>query len=187
MAERLCAGFVHHDRRERDAAIEAFAAVDRLQFAHVDDEAAVQAAIGYVDALWAKDELEESCRANGTLQPERVTGADWSAVEDAFRRRASAVGIDSRYARLTTDAWRIHKTGGDYWTPMMHAQMLELRTAIQDSTYPDKPRHGQGGYGPEPARYALGNELHDTRRWEEACEVMTPYFQFVLDAQSEAE
>jgi hypothetical protein len=68
---------------------------------------------------------------------------------------------------------------------MMIAQMLEVRAAIQDPTYPSKPRHGQGGFGAEPTRYALGNELHDTRRWEEARSVMTPYFQYILDEQDE--
>lgn len=197
MADRLCAGFVHHDERNREAAVEAFAAVDRLQFAHVDSEAATRAAVGYVDALWAKDAIEASCRVEASSEDSAaqssgeefdtaaLAGADWSPVEEAFRRRASAVGIDERYAELTTEAWRAHKTGDDYWTPMMHAQCLELRAAIRDPAYPDKPRHGQGGFGPEPARYALGNELHDTRRWEEAREVMTPYFRFVLDNQPE--
>ncbi|MFC6988180.1 hypothetical protein ACFQJD_04640 [Haloplanus sp. GCM10025708] len=64
---------------------------------------------------------------------------------------------------------------------MMTAQMLEFRAALQNPAYPNKPRHGQGGFGPEPTRYALGNELHDTRQWEQAREVMTPYFQRILD------
>ncbi|MFB6101977.1 MAG: hypothetical protein ABEJ73_05375 [Haloplanus sp.] len=182
MADRLCHGFVAHDQREREAAVEAFAAVDRLQFAHVDESDAYRAATGYVDALWVKDEVEESCRVDGELDPGRLATADWSGVEAALDRRAAAAGIDSRYAELTTSAWLQHKTDGDYWTPMMHAQMLELRAALQNPTYPGKPRHGQGGFGPEPARYALGNELHDTRQWEQAREVMTPYFQRILDA-----
>ena len=181
MADCLCEGFIAHDRRDREAAIEAFAGVDVLQFDHASSEAAHRAAVGYVDALWAKDDVEESCRVNGELDPERLVAADWSAVEAAFDRRAEAAGIDPRYAELTTEAWLRHKTGEDYWTPMMHAQMLELRTALQDPEYPHKPRHGQGGFGAEPARYALGNELHDTRRWEEARAVMTPYFQYILD------
>jgi len=181
MSAQLCKGFIYHDQREREKSIEAFAAVDSIQFAHIDDEAARRAAVGYVDALWAKDDIEESCRIDGELDPDALEAADWSAMTAAFERRAEAAGIDPRYAELTTEAWINHKTGGDYWTPMMHAQMLELRTALQDPTYPNKPRHGQGGFGPEPARYALGNELHDTREWEEAHEVMTPYFQRILD------
>jgi hypothetical protein len=186
MSDKLCKGFIHHDRRERQKSVEAFAAVDRLQFAHLDETVARRAAEGYVDALWVKDEIEESCRVDGELDPEALRAADWSEMTAAFERRADAAGIDPRYAELTTQAWIDHKLGGDYWTPMMHAQMLELRAALQDPTYPDKPRHGRGGFGPEPARYALGNELHDTRRWEEAREVMTPYFERILDEHDDS-
>jgi len=185
MADKLCKGFIYHDRRERQKAVEAFAAVDRLQFAHLDDADARAAAVGYVDALWIKDEIEERCRVDGKLDPDKLAAADWSEMEAAFERRAEAAGIDPRYAELTTNAWIEHKVGGDYWTPMMHAQMLELRAALQDPSYPDKPRHGQGGFGPEPARYALGNELHDTRQWEQAREVMKPYFRRILDEHTD--
>jgi hypothetical protein len=180
-ADQLCNGFIYHDQREREASIEAFAAVDALQFAHLDESEAVRAAVGYVDALWAKDDIEESCRVNGELDAEQLRAADWSSVRTAFERRAEAADIDQRYAELTTTAWVNHKIGEDYWSPMMEAQMLELRAALQRPTYPEKPRSGQAGFGPEPARYALGNELHDTRRWEEAREVMTPYFRYILD------
>lgn len=186
MSDKLCKGFIHHDRRERQKSVEAFAAVDRLQFVHLDETTARRAAEGYVDALWVKDEVEESCRVDGELDPEALRAADWSEMTAAFERRADAAGIDPRYAELTTQAWIEHKLGGDYWTPMMHAQMLELRAALQDPTYPDKSRHGRGGFGPEPARYALGNELHDTRRWEEAREVMTPYFQRILNEHDDS-
>jgi hypothetical protein len=185
MADKLCKGFIYHDQRKREEAVNAFAAVDKLQFAHLDEEEAYRAAQGYVDALWVKDDIEESCRIGGELDPDALRAADWSEMTAAFEQRAEAAGIDPRYAELTTQAWIEHKVGGDYWTPMMRAQMLELRAALQDPTYPDKPRHGQGGFGPEPARYALGNELHDTREWEEAREVMTPYFQRILDERDE--
>ena len=184
-ARQLCLGFKHHDDREREAAVESFAAVDRLQFAHLDADEARKAAVGYVDALWAKDAVEESCRENGTLDPDALASADWSRMRAALERRATVAGIDPRYAELTTEAWIEHKIGGDYWTPMMHAQMIELRTALQDSTYPDKPRHGQGGFGPEPTRYVLGNELHDTRQWEQARETMTPYFRRIAEAHGD--
>ncbi len=181
MADHLCKGFIAHDQRDYDGAVEAFAVVDELQFDHIDDSAARRAAAGYVDALWAKDDVEERCRVNGELDPDKLRSADWSSVERALERRAEAAEIDPRYASLTTDAWIQHKVGGDYWTPMMTAQMLEFRAALQNPAYPNKPRHGQGGFGPEPTRYALGNELHDTRQWEQAREVMTPYFQRILD------
>lgn len=181
MSYQLCKGFIYHDEREREAAIEAFTAVDTIQFAHIDEKDARRAATGYVDALWVKDDIEDSCRVDGEFDPDALSAADWSPMTAAFERRAEAAGIDPRYAELTTEAWVEHKTGGDYWTPMMHAQMLELQAALQDPSYPDKPRSGQGGFGPEPARYALGNELHDTRRWDQAHDTMTPYFQFILD------
>jgi hypothetical protein len=183
MAEQLCKGFIYHDQREREKSIEAFAAVDSLQFAHIDDDAAHRAAVGYVDALWVKDEIEESCRINGELDADALEAADWSDMTAAFERRATAAGIDPRYAELTTEAWINHKTGGDYWTPTMQAQMLELRAVFQDQTYPHKPRYGQSGFGPEAARYVAGIEYHDARRWEEARDVMVPYFQYILNEQ----
>jgi hypothetical protein len=185
MADQLCRGFIYHDRREREASIDAFAAVDTLQFAHLNESAAREAALGYVDALWAKDAVEDACRVDGDIDPDRLAAADWSAVEAGFERRATAAGIDTEYARLTTVAWREHKCGGDYWTPMMRAQMLELRAALQDDDYPDKPRHGRGGFGPEPTRYVLGVELHDTREWVQAREVMTPYFERIVEAHAD--
>ncbi|MFB6109220.1 MAG: hypothetical protein ABEJ82_10370 [Haloplanus sp.] len=182
MADQLCRGFVEHDRRNREEAVEAFAAVDSLQFRHLDPADARRAAVGYVDALWEKDAVEETAMVDGELDPVQLADADWSPVEAAFERRARAAGIDLRYADRTTAAWRAHKVGGDYWTPMMRAQTYELRAALQDPDYPNKPRHGQSGFGPEPARYALGNELHDTRQWDQAREVMRPYFECVLRA-----
>jgi hypothetical protein len=185
MAEQLCKGFVYHDQREREKAIEAFAEVDALQFAHLDDAAVYRAAEGYVDALWAKDEVEDACRVGGEIQPDVLVEADWSPVQAAFERRAAAAGIDEQYAELTTEAWIRHKTDrGDYWTPTMHAQMLELRVALQDENYPHKPRSGQGGFGAEPVRYILGIEYHDAREWELAREAMVPYFQRILEEQT---
>jgi len=186
MADKLCKGFIYHDQRERQKAIEAFAAVDRIQFAHLDEGAVRRAAEGYVDALWAKDDVEDRCRVDGKIDPDAVVEANWSPVRRAFRRRAKAAGIDEEYADLTTEAWIRHKTeGGDYWTPTMRAQMLELRVALQDEEYPHKPRSGQGGFGPEPVRYALGIEHHDARQWEQAKTAMVPYFQRILDERSE--
>ncbi|WP_049935661.1 hypothetical protein [Haloplanus natans] len=182
MADQLCQGFINHDQRKREEAVEAFAAVDSLQFRHLDEDEVHCAAVGYVDALWAKDEVEDSCRIDGEIDPNAIVEADWSSVREAFRRRAEAAGIDPKYADLTTEAWVQHKSGGDYWTPTMHAQMLELRAALQDQAYPDKPRSGQGGFGPEPVQYALGIEYHDIRRWEAARNAMIPYFQHILDA-----
>jgi hypothetical protein len=184
MSDKLCDGFIHHDQREYEASVQAFTAVDMLQFEHLDDAEARLAAMGYVDALWIKDDIEESCRVNGELDADQLEAADWSPMKAAFERRAEVADIDPRYAELTTEAWVNHKTGEDYWSPMMNAQMFELRAALDDPVYPEKPRHGQAGFGPEAARYALGNELHDMRRWEEARSVMTPYFQFILDEQA---
>ena len=183
LADRLCAGFIAHDERDREEAIEAFADVDRRQFAHLDAGEVREAAVAYVDALWEKDAVEDACRVWGEIDPDRVAAADWSAVESAFARRAEVAGIDPRYASASTRGWLEHKTGGDYWTPLQRAQLYELRAALQDPTYPEKPRPGQSGYGPEPARYLLGVELHDTRQWAEARRAMRPYFAFVLEEQ----
>jgi hypothetical protein len=177
IAMQMGLGFVYHDKGKREKSIEAFAAVDAFQFQHVSRETAREAAVAYVDALWAKDEIEDSCRVDGELDPEALDDADWSPVTDAFARRAELVDIDPKYAELSTVAWRRHKVGGDYWTPMKRAQMYELRAALQDPDYPHKQRQGQSGPGPEATRYVLGVELHDTRRFEEGLETMTPYFE----------
>lgn len=182
MAEQLCRGFVEHDDRNREAAIEAFAEVDRRQFPHIGETAAREAAVSYVDALWAKDAVERRCMDDGDIDVAALEDADWSAVKAGFRARAEAARIDPRYAEQSTVAWRRHKVGGDYGTPIKRAQLYELRAALQDPTYPHKPRYGRTGYGPEPVRYELGVELHDVRRWDEAVEVMVPYFERILQA-----
>lgn len=188
MAEQLCRGFKAHDDCDRERAIEAFFEVDRRQFAHVDDAAARTAAVAYVDALWAKDALEADCLREGRLDPDAIGRVDWAPVEAAFRERASTVGTNSSYARDSTAAWRRHKTGEDYWSAFLRAQAAELRTAIQDPTYPDKPKEGLSGYGPEPVRYVLGVELHDMHtdaHWHQAVSALTPYYAFVLDTHRE--
>jgi len=187
IAEQLALGFRHHDQRNRQEAVDAFAAVDRFQFRHVTPETAHRAATAYVDALWEKDAVERSCIVDGEIDTEALDAADWALVESAFERRASAAGIDPAYAELSTAAWRRHKTGGDYWTPMMQAQTHELRAALQDPDYPHKPRHGQSGFGPEPVQYNLGVEFHDTRRWDQAVRAMTPYFQRIADEHETAD
>jgi len=178
-------GFVYHDKQHREMAVDAFAVADTFQFQHVSEEAAREASVAYVDALWEKDRLEEKHTINGELDRDALEDADWSPVAEAFERRASLVGIDPKYAELSTVAWRRHKVGGDYWTPMQQAQMYEIRAALQDPDYPHKPRDGQSGFGPEPSRYTLGNELHDMRRFEEGLEVMTPYFERIARAHED--
>lgn len=185
MAEQICLGFQAHDRRERETAVEAFATVDALQFPHLDQDTARHAAVAYVDALWAKDDLEVEHMADGEIDPDALRTADWTPVREKFRERASIVGMDPRYAELSTTAWRNHKTGEDYWTPIQHAQLFELRAATGEEEYPHKPRYGQAGYGPEAHRYALAVELHDmhTRaHWKQAATVMQPYYERILEA-----
>jgi hypothetical protein len=139
-----------------------------------------------VEALWAKDEVERRHeRTDGSFDRDALAAADWSAVREGFAARAEAVGIDRRYAELSTIGWREHKVRGDYWTPLQRAQVFELRTALQDDEYPHKPRYGQSGFGPEAARYVLGVELHDARRWEEAQDAMTPYFERILSGRDD--
>jgi len=191
VATRLCEGFKRHDDRQRSAAIEAFAAVDSFQFRHLDAGTVRQAATAYVDALWAKDAVEDRHRRGGDAEGEidqgALAAADWSAVESALSERAARLGIDAEYATLTTAGWRKHKTGGDYWTPHLRAQQLELRAVLRDPSYPHKPRHGTDGAGPEATRYLLGVELHDCRRWTEATDVMVPYFAAIERARSDDE
>lgn len=182
MAMRMGLGFKYHDDRQRTEAVDAFAVTDREQFPHLDAETARDAAEAYVDALWEKDAVERSCMVDGEIDADALDEADWSPVRSAFARRARIVGMDERYAEASTVAWRRHKTGGDYWTPMKEAQVIELRAAMGREDYPQKPRYGQSGHGPEAVRYLLGVELHDTREWEQAFEVMVPYFEHVLRA-----
>jgi hypothetical protein len=189
IATRLCEGFQHHDERRREAAIDAFAAVDAFQFAHVGDATARRAGAAYVEALWAKDAVEDRHRngaAADAIDREALAEADWSAVASALAERAALVGIDPEYAALTTEGWRRHKVGGDYWTPHLRAQELELQAAVQDPDYPEKPRDGEFGAGPEATRYLLGVELHDCRRWEAARDVMVPYFAAIRREQASA-
>ncbi len=184
MAESLCEGFRAHDDGRYADAIEAFAEVDRGQFPRTDDRLVRDGAAAYVDALWAKDEVEAAFRdETGSIAVEGLADADWSVVRGCFRRRADALGIDPAYASKSTLAWRRHKVGGDYWTPMQEAQVYELRAALGDDRYPTKPNDGRSGFGPEAARYALGVELHDMhtpRHWAQAVDVMTPYYERIL-------
>jgi hypothetical protein len=189
IAMHLGMGFVYHDKQEREKALEEFTVVDTFQFQHISEETAREASAAYVDALWEKDRLEKENSVNGEINgeydQEALNNADWSPVAEAFGRRASLVGADPRYAEASTTFWRRHKTGGDYWTPMRRAQMYELRAALQDPDYPHKLRDGQSGFGPESARYAVAVELHDTRRFEEMIEAMTPYFGRIARAHSD--
>jgi len=176
-ATHLGLGFMYHDERKRERATKAFAVADAFQFQHLSEDAVREASEAYVDALWEKDRIESACTVDGELDTAALDDADWSPVREAFGRRASVVEMDPEYAELSTVAWRRHKVGGDYWTPMKQAQVHELRAALQDPEYPHKPRGGQSGHGPEAAQYALGVELHDTRRFEEMTDVMVPYFE----------
>lgn len=183
LSKHVIRGFQAHDAGDYERAVEAFAIVDRRQFRQLDDEDAEMAARAYVDALFEKDEVEFDHLADGGIDAAALDAADWSPVRRHFRIRAGIVGMDAEYAIATTEAWKRHKAGGDYWTPIMRAQMHELRAALRDPTYPHKPKHGQSGYGPEPVRYALAIELHDMHEAEyanQAIDVMTPYFERIL-------
>lgn len=183
MAEQICAGFQYHDRGQRADSVDAFYAVDRNQFAHLEDDAAYEAARAYADALWAKDAVEKPYVTDDGIDSEAVENGDWERVRAPLAERAGIVGMDSAYADETTAAWRRHKTREDYWTPFLRAQLLEYRAALGDPDYPNKPNDGLSGFGPEPFRYALGVELHDmhsTERWEEAIRLMVPYYRRIL-------
>ena len=185
LAEQYCSGFQLHDRRQHADAVEAFHEVDRHQFTHLSDDQALEAATAYVDALWAKDEIEKRHSVDGTIDQEAIADADYTPVREPLSRRAEVVGMDQQYAELTTTAWHNHKTGDDYWSPFLQAQTIELRQALGDERYPDKPRGGQAGFGTLASRYLVGVELHDmhtTEAWEEAIRVMTPYYLSILQA-----
>lgn len=188
MADAVCRGFRAHDNGKREAAVEAFATVDTLQFQHVSESAAHDAAAAYVDALFRKNDVEFAALRDGDMDESAVAAADWSPVAAKFRERAAILGMDSTYATASTEGWRQHKAGGDYWTPLQRAQMYELRAAMGDPTYPGKDRYGRSGFGPEPVRYVLGVELHDMHteaHWAEAKRVMTPYYERILEAHDE--
>lgn len=185
MAEQICSGFQLHDRGQREEAEEAFYAVDRGQFPGISDGDALSASRAFVDALWAKDALEKRHMVDDVIDPESIGDADWHSVRDALARRAHAVGMDEDYADRTAEAWRKHKTGEDYWTEFLEAQTHELRAAMQDPSYPTKPKEGLSGYGSVATRYLLAVELHDvhTREtWEEAIRVMVPYYRAILES-----
>ena len=184
LAAALCRGFRAHDNGNRAEAIEAFSSVDTQQFPHLDETEAREASIAYVDALFAKDDVEIDHLRDGGFDRDGLAETDWSPVSTQFRIRASIVGMDPQYAEASTSGWRRHKAGGDYWTPLQRAQMYELRAALQDPSYPAKPKYGQSGFGPEPMRYVTAVELHDmhTRtHWQQAERIMTPYFERILE------
>lgn len=169
VARQLARGFQAHDDRDHDAARGHFRAVDRWQFDAGDPDTAADA---YVAALWRKDEVEAEPRAGF---------ADWQPVVAALRARCEAVGIDEGYATGTATAWRRHKAGGDYWTPMLRAQRAEVRAALDDPAYPGKNRGGQQGFGILPTLYLVGVECHDTRQWGVAVDLMAEYFAVLAD------
>lgn len=183
MARELSNGFQAHDDKRRDDAVEAFFAVDRRQFSYLNDSEARDAAIAFVDALWAKDEIEFQFLRNGDIEREGIKKADYHRVKQKLRKRAWITGADPRYAETKAKAWRHHKSDDDYWTPFMKSQVYELRAALQSPSYPDKRRGGKAGPGPEPMRYVLAFELHDMhtpKHWKQGEEVMVPYFERIL-------
>lgn len=189
LARKLRDGYRRHDSRDRAGAIVVFTHLDRCQFPHLSGAEARAAATALVDALWEKDAVEEPYVTDGVVeQPGALAAADWSGVETALDRRAEAAGIDPAYATLTTTGWKRHKIGGDYATPILEAQRLEVEAALRTDTYPQKSRAGLSGFGELPARYLVAVELHDDRTPEAAdrvIDVMTPYFETILEAQGE--
>lgn len=188
LARQICKGFVYHDEDEWQKSVAAFYAVDRHQFAHLSDDEAFAAAEAYAAALWAKDAIEPPLRDDGTFDPDAIDAADWSPVRACLERRAEIVGMDREYATGTTEGWRKHKIGEDYWTPLMRGQHHEIRVALGDPDYPRKRGTCQTGFGPLTARYLLGLELHDMkteRHWKLAVETMVPYFEQILSAHDQ--
>lgn len=192
MAEASCMGFRHHDADRKEDAVQSFFVVDRNQFEHLDYEDALEAARSYVEALWEKDRIEREASVDGDTKVELLLEADWSTVEECLRQRGDAVfrGLEfseaEEYAEKSTAAWKNHKTDRDYWTPLMEAQVHELRAALRRQDYPTKPSDGQAGHAPEAARYALAVELHDMHteeHWKQAYHVMKPYYRKTLETR----
>lgn len=183
MATELARLFRAHDDGRREDAIEACLAVDELQFPTLDSDDVELAATAFVDALWAKDDIEFEYLHDGEIDREGLQEADYGRVSAKLRERAAIIGADPAYATTKAKAWRRHKAGGDYWTPFQQSQVYELRAALNDPTYPNKTRAGQSGPGPESVRYVLAFELHDMHtdhHWQQGVDVMVPYFRYIL-------
>lgn len=183
LATALATMFQAHDRGDFGSAIELCEFIDTYQFPHLDEEAVAISARSFVGALRAKDRIEFAHLRGGDLDSRRLASADYSPVRTKLRTRASVIGADHRYADTKAEAWKRHKVGGDYWTPFMRSQLYELRAILRDPGYPNKPRAGRSGFGPEPVRYILAFELHDMKtpnHWSEGIQIMTPYFEKIL-------
>lgn len=183
LAENLCGGFVAHDERDRDRALAAFIAVDRGQFPQLGEIEIRRAAGAFVDALWEKDAIESPHIVGRELKdPDGLADADWDRVYTPLKRRAEIIGMSPEYAVRTTEAWRQHKLGGDYWTPTLIAQSHEISAAIGEPQ-PAKSGFGRSEYGHLAARYLVGVELHDMHtddHWNQAVGIMTAYFAGIL-------
>lgn len=184
MARQLGILFKSHDQGHRKKAVKSCKKVDGLQFQHLDQESIEIAATAFVDALWEKNNIELEYLQRDGFDTDGIRNADYSSVKKHLRKRAVTIGADPDYATNKAKAWRLHKAGGDYWTPYLKAQKYEFRAAIQDPNYPRKPRNGLSGPGPAPMRYVLASELHDMRtadHWEQGVKILTPYFMYILE------
>lgn len=185
-AERLCAGFLAHDERNRERALDSFAALDTAQFSHLDASEARAAAAAYVEALWEKDRSEWPYTDGRTIvDPDGLAGANWDRVSHPLERRAGIVGMDVAYATELTDAWRRHATGGDYREAMVRAQRREFDAAMGTN------REHYSFEGPGPghplARYILGIELddeHTERHRTQAVAILGPYFAAIFEERA---
>lgn len=187
MANQTALLFKYHDKGLKEKALEACTKVDALQFKYLDEEHIELAASGLVNALWEKDQVEFRYFRDGDLDTEGLRNADYGNVVQELRKRALVTGASPKYADKKSLAWRRHKSGGDYWTPYMEAQVYELRAALQNNSYPEKTRYGKSGPGPEPMRYVLASELHDmnTNEYiEQGIEVLIPYYSRILEGNT---
>jgi hypothetical protein len=183
MSRNLANMFKAHDDSDRESAIESLIEVDRRQFPALSSDEIELASAAFVDALFAKDEVEFQQLTDGKIDDDGIREADYSSPLQKLRQRAVIIGADQQYAIKKVQAWRRHKLGGDYWTPFQQSQVHELRAVLNDPEYPHKPRAGQSGPGPEAMRYSLAFELHDMhteRHWLQGIRVMTPYFLKIL-------
>lgn len=179
-AKQVCKGFNYHDSRDRNSAENCFYNVDLVCFNDRNKQVVKEAAWAYTEALWQKDKLEEECSKGGETDYEKLANIDWDPVYDVFEYRCELLDIDIVYAEQMTLGWKRHKIGGDYWTPHMKAVHAEVQSILGEE-YPDKPHEGLSGFGPLPARYLLGVELHDMRCIERAIPVMAGYYDTIVE------
>ena len=87
MSESLAKVFRAHDNSNREDAIESLIEVDRRQFSTLDTDEVELASTAFVDALFAKDEIEFQQLTGGQIDATELREADYSAALQKLRQR----------------------------------------------------------------------------------------------------